>query len=155
MSADWRPHGACGQEDEDPDLFFSEAGSSRSEALHVCLCHCPVLEQCHADAEEHPPVSGVQGGVAYGRYRIPLGWETRIVPTCRRCPQPIGTDTGACGTVLGYGRHTRAGTPVCIPCRAAQAERQQYLASQRPPPPDPDVPPEIAARRAVLVGDVR
>lgn len=154
MSTDWRTTAACAK--EDPELFFGETGEERSMALHICLAHCPVLAQCAQDAEEHPPVSGVQGGVAYGRYRIPLGWETRIVPTCRRCPQPVGTDTGACGTVLGYGRHTRAGTPVCQPCRAAQTERQRYLASRRPPPPpDPDVPSVIADRRMVLLGDIR
>jgi hypothetical protein len=154
MSADWRIHGACGR--EDPEMFFSEARTSRSIALHVCLTHCPVLEQCATFAAQNPPWSAVQGGVAYGKYGQPLGWEPRAAPTCRRCPQPIGTDTGACGTVRGYGRHTRAGTEVCKPCRVAQTERQRYLASLRPPPPpDPDVPAEIAARRMVLLGDVR
>jgi hypothetical protein len=32
---------------------------------------------------------------------------------------------GHCGTPQGYQRHLRAGTPTCVPCRAAHTERHR------------------------------
>lgn len=39
--------------------------------------------------------------------------------------------TGACGTTAGYGRHRRAGTPTCQPCRDAMSKSEEMRRLRR------------------------
>lgn len=119
---------------EDPDLFFRDGNEARAEALHICLNHCPVLEQCRREARANPPVGAVQGGEVYTITRVRYGYETRTAPTCRHCwpERPIRppSDTGACGEAKGYSRHIRRSQWPCEPCREAKrAEERQRRAS--------------------------
>lgn len=78
----WWSRGAC--RSEDPELFFRE--SDRSEALHICRRHCPVLAECKADARALSPRHGVQAGEAWTANGTPqYGGALKAVSWCHRC----------------------------------------------------------------------
>lgn len=59
---DWRQHAACKATMDmhsDPGKPWSDKAARMA---HICRTHCPVIVPCLADAEEHRPVCGVQGG---------------------------------------------------------------------------------------------
>lgn len=120
----WRARAACRH--LDPETWFD--ADLRPMALHICRRHCPVLQECRLNAFDHPPVSGVQGGVAFGLTGKPYADSyTTPAPTCPRCPKlpprEPSTDTGACGTYRGYRRHLRRREDGCDACRAAAVRR--------------------------------
>lgn len=139
---DWRVHAFCAP---NPDMWFDVA--TRPLAMHTCRRHCPVVEQCLKDAREHPPKEGVQGGVAWNtrQQQIP---ESFCQPL-RRCSQCLSTpvkspptDTGACGTYMGYRRHMKRAELACGPCiTASTLQRREYVKRRD-------------ARRAAAEGDL-
>lgn len=55
----WHDHAAC--RGHGPDQFFIDPGQSSAAAKALCN-HCPVVEQCLADALDHPWLLGIWGG---------------------------------------------------------------------------------------------
>lgn len=63
----WWHKAAC-QETPDrfTDLAVGHAGAHQAQqAVHLCLQHCKVLEQCRREARAHPPTSVVQAGLLW------------------------------------------------------------------------------------------
>ncbi len=130
---DWRAQGKC--RDHDPDVWFE--AKTRTEAMHICRTHCPVVEKCLRDALECPPKDGVQGGVAFNNDRKPYpAWYWQPARTCKACVptdrRDPPTDTGKCGTYAGYRRHLRRNEDGCASCRAAATTRWREQSRRRP-----------------------
>lgn len=88
---DWRTHAAC--LNLDPNFMFG--ARHRSESLHICRRHCPVLAQCEAHARRlrPAPTDCVMGGIAWRMYADRLDHTTAdpaAAGRCRRCT-PAGT----------------------------------------------------------------
>jgi len=85
---DWRQFSRCSSRDVHPDQWHTDrSGAGKGTAAvarHICLHHCPVLRQCHADAEHAlhcQRQSCVVGGVIYNA----AGNPTRRQQINRRC----------------------------------------------------------------------
>lgn len=78
----WSTRAAC--RGADPDLFFE--GPHRAEALHICLTHCDVQQQCQAHAEQLNPLpfDCVMGGLAWGAHRLRAG-QPEPAKRCHLC----------------------------------------------------------------------
>ncbi len=74
---DWRLHGLCR---ENPDLWTSPAMADIHRAMHICVRHCPVKQQCRAEGEQIQDLGSVYGGVYYSRRGA-----TTTVPPLIRC----------------------------------------------------------------------
>lgn len=115
----------------EPDLWFSEP--SRRLAIHICRTHCPVRDQCEADAERIPCTHGVQAGVVYDQFGEPM--EQQPKPSNRSCPtcaamRPADTrkppsNWPDCGTCNAYRRHCHRNERACEPCTEANRLRER------------------------------
>jgi hypothetical protein len=78
----WARRGLC----RDGDLWFARDAETRGLARHICLRHCPVLEQCMARMERRAkrgvtPNSTVEAGVSWNQ-------QSRVSssqPIARKC----------------------------------------------------------------------
>lgn len=108
----WRERAAC---KNDPrftvDAQHGLNNELRAQARHICRAHCPVVEECLADAKENPPSGTVQGGLLWDdwgsrpRKRQPA--DTGCGPWCRQhrdIPQTVVRDTGRIITDLRLAR---------------------------------------------------
>lgn len=84
-SGSWRRFAICAQQPE----LWEEGGGNNAKAVHMCVRHCPVLEPCRADAEEHRPQSGVQGGIVWrlsrNRYKGDHAVQPKPIKHARFC----------------------------------------------------------------------
>lgn len=84
QTLDWRTQARCRL---NPDLFTTNKAAKVHAALHICRSHCPVREQCHADAQELPIFlrhEVVLGGVSYGNSGRPTTRQ-KAAETCTAC----------------------------------------------------------------------
>ena len=65
MTINWRRRGTCASPDQQPDMWFAPDVETRRLACHICLNHCPVLNECHEDAKNYPYKGVVAGGIIW------------------------------------------------------------------------------------------
>lgn len=136
----WWARARCAKPDVHSDLFAQLSESAAEIALHICHTHCPVLEQCAADAEREPPQwGGVYGGIFWassGTGHRSRRRRSRQEPAdwCALCYGGIVTShpkktVAQCGTLSGSRRHRHLGEPTCAACLAVEREyhRQRNL----------------------------
>jgi WhiB family redox-sensing transcriptional regulator len=103
----------------DPDLFFPERGASLVAAKAVCA-DCSVADECLAFGLYEK--FGIWGGLSERERRV----------LRRRLPKtPRPRQAAACGTLAGYRRHLREGTPTCVGCRRANVLNSQLRKERR------------------------
>lgn len=66
----WEALAGCREPGVEPNDFHPDSGPrgrrQAAGALHICMSHCPVRAECHAEAAADPPViPQVLGGVRY------------------------------------------------------------------------------------------
>ena len=89
---DWRQLARCAGRDVKADQWHTDRSGVKGQAAwarHVCLHHCPVLRQCHADAEaamHYQRQSCVLGGVIYNAAGNPTRRQ-RAEKRCQLCPK--------------------------------------------------------------------
>lgn len=122
----WSMRAACRPA---PELFFDDRLSARAAALHVCLEHCPVLEQCRRAAaplvEQREHRSLVIGGVSYNH----LGEESEARPaaSCARC-RPLERymcEGGKHGSAAAVRLHRQRGEELCWQCHGGDRDRRR------------------------------
>jgi hypothetical protein len=95
---DWRQFARCRTS---PDKWHTGMGASGGGwARHQCLYHCPVLAECHQDAETLPArlrVSTVYGGLIY-TVTGNLARAQRLDSHCEDCPPDHHTQEEPCPT---------------------------------------------------------
>lgn len=112
---DWRHAAACRGMDGDPWFPVGTTGPAElqaEEAKAVCN-RCPVREQCLQWALDTRVEYGVWGGLDENE-RCSLRRNSRQ-------PKRPYTQPAECGSRGGYKRHQREHTPICDPCRTANA----------------------------------
>jgi hypothetical protein len=117
-----------------PELWFAETAGARAAALHVCLEHCPVLEQCRRDAAEaaarREHRSLVVGGVSYNH----AGRDADALPAaaCARCHPPVRyPHEGKHGTAAAVKLHQQRGEPLCWQCHGGDRDRKRRTDRRR------------------------
>lgn len=109
---EWRKRAAC--VGEDPELFYPTDPIAVAIAVSVCA-GCPVRTECAAYATTAGEKHGVWGGS--DRSRRPAAGHSR---------KPVTH-----GTVRGYWRHKRDGTPSCPECRTAASKYERERKAER------------------------
>lgn len=81
----WEENAICSTSLVDQDLWTSSSRNSQGEARHICLSHCPVLDECR---RYYSPGSGqTAAGVTYrqgGRRDTPKPMDSQP-PLAARC----------------------------------------------------------------------
>jgi hypothetical protein len=108
----WRPDGACS---EDPDLWFESGARHWALAAHVCLRHCPVLEQCGnallAEMRQGVrPRDGVVAGVRFNTVGRPRATDQSKV-RCTLCRKPPRDDAAIEADIAAYARRKGVDAP--------------------------------------------
>lgn len=82
---DWRRRGKCSDTDVDPDMWFAAELETRRFAQHLCLHHCPVLDECRTEMARFLHRGLVVGGVIWSeRAGVPV--HDSLVPlSCFLC----------------------------------------------------------------------
>jgi hypothetical protein len=73
------------------DLWGALSWVKRSTAVHICLQHCPVLEQCRRDLERTPVDlrrGMVTAGVAHNSLGGPMQWRPQSI-RCSFCRSEV------------------------------------------------------------------
>ena len=143
----WPADAACRPGTDVPTQLW-DAGdeTARAAAVHVCRTHCPVMADCHAEAQlfrDTPDKyrSMVVGGVVYEQNGnvsrrksppvrcplctfLPARWpHTDAEPDSR----PPRDETWSCGTEAGHSRHRRRKERACDLCRQAHNDYTSKL----------------------------
>ena len=111
MGRRWQADGLC--VGVDPTLFFPDLGESSEEAKAVCA-ECRIKERCRDWGIRHER-DGIWGGLAEQERRV-IRRKHGIKVEVPGLPV-----VASCGTVAGYRKHYRQGTPVCQACREANS----------------------------------
>jgi hypothetical protein len=123
---------------DNPELFWATTALQQGLARHMCLTHCPVLDQCRAWAPDADLAESVAAGLAWAKDRDTGASRPSLrQPAPVRCGDCGGTapsraraEVAACGTRSGYVRHLRNRDPHCPACWRANAD---YQAARRIP----------------------
>ena len=82
---DWRRRGLCSDFTVDPDMWFAQEPPTRRMAQHLCLVHCPVLNQCRKEMEKFSHRGVVVAGVIWSeREDVPIR-ESKQPVSCYMC----------------------------------------------------------------------
>ncbi len=87
LQTNWRTMARCRL---NPDLWTTRIAEMVRPALHICRQHCPVRQQCHAEAVQLPTYlrhEVVLGGVAYAGSGMP-GVRQAAAEDCGSCRLP-------------------------------------------------------------------
>lgn len=112
-----------------PDMWFATDRTLLGTAVHMCLHHCPRLEEC--ESTEDRPVDGVLAGVLYTNDRevdkkqpaeVRCGGCISVDPNRFHLARPAPRE--GCGDMAGWRRHNKRKERPCQPCAVAYNRRR-------------------------------
>lgn len=79
----WGERALCFRPDSDPDMWWSDDRTTQGVARHMCLTHCPVLDQC----SRFYRVGGGEtaAGITYKVNGKPMSLQPKLPRVCIRC----------------------------------------------------------------------
>jgi hypothetical protein len=116
------------------DLFYPERGENTAP-IHAVCDGCPVRADCLADAIARDDLHGHWGGTSEVRRKRVIKAVRAVRPDL--VPEPLhgqprsDRPVAQCGTLSGYNRHRREGTPTCRDCRDIHNARKADNAARR------------------------